>query len=86
MPKYLLQASYTTEGTKGLLQEGDSSRRSAVQKAVEDVGGKLKAFYYAFGESDGFVIVDVPDNASAAAIPLAINATGAIATKTTARV
>jgi uncharacterized protein with GYD domain len=50
---------------------------------VEAMGGKLEAFYYAFGDSDAFVIVDAPDNATTAAISLAVNSSGAVALKTT---
>ena len=49
MAKYLFEAHYTAEGTKGLAREGGSGRREAVTKVVESVGGKLEAFYYAFG-------------------------------------
>lgn len=83
MPKYLIQANYVGEGLKGLLKEGGSSRRAAVEKVYGSVGGKVEAFYYAFGETDVFVIADVPDNISAAALSLAINATGAVTAKVT---
>ena len=83
MPKYLLQASYTPEGTKGLLQEGGSKRRSEVQKLVKGLGGKLEGLYYAFGESDVFVIADFPDHSSATAASLAVNASGTVKLKTT---
>ena len=55
MPKFLVKASYTAEGARGLLKEGGSARRATVQKAVEGLGGKLEAFYYAFGEADVYV-------------------------------
>ena len=83
MPKYLLQASYTADGTKGLLQEGGSKRRAEVQKLVKGLGGKLEGIYYAFGESDVFVIADLPDHACAAAASLAVNASGTVKLKTT---
>ena len=83
MPKYLYQASYTPEGTKGLLRDGGSKRRAAVEEVAKALGGKVEAFYYAFGESDVFVIVDVPDHTSAAAVSLAVNASGAVKLKTT---
>jgi uncharacterized protein with GYD domain len=83
MPKYLLNASYTAEGTKGLLAEGGTRRRDAAVKAIKGAGGKVEAFYFAFGKSDAIVIVDLPDNASAAAASLAINASGAVTTRTT---
>ena len=83
MPKYLIQANYVGEGLKGLLKEGGSSRRATVDKLLESVGGRVEAFYYAFGDTDAFVIVDVPDNVTAAALSLTINATGTVSTKIT---
>ena len=83
MAKYLIKASYTVEGTKGLLKEGGSSRRAAVAQMVQALGGKLEAFYYAFGEPDVFAIVDVPDATSAAAMSLVINSKGAAQVSTT---
>ena len=83
MPKYLIQASYTAEGTKGLLKEGGSQRRATAQEALKSVGGRLDAFYYAFGETDVFAIADVPDNVSAAALSLAVSASGALNTRMT---
>ena len=82
MPKYLLHANYVGEGAKGLLKEGGSSRRAAAKKAIQSVGGKMEAFYYAFGATDAYVIADVPDNASMAALAMTINASGAVAAQT----
>lgn len=83
MPKYLLQGSYTMEGIKGLLKDGGSKRRQAVEQAIKGLGGQLEAFYFAFGETDAFGIADAPDNVSAAALSLAITASGAAHVKTT---
>jgi uncharacterized protein with GYD domain len=82
MPKYLIQASYTAEGAKGLLKDGGSKRRDAAAQALKSAGGKLDAFYFAFGDTDAFVIVDAPDHASVSAASLAISASGAVRTKT----
>jgi uncharacterized protein with GYD domain len=82
MAKYLVKASYTSDGTKGLLKEGGSSRRAAIQKILGGMGGKLEGFYYAFGEADVYAIFDVPDATTAAALSLAINASGAVALST----
>jgi uncharacterized protein with GYD domain len=83
MPKYLIQATYMAEGTKGLLAEGGTKRRDAAAKAIKAAGGKLEAFYFAFGKSDAIVIVDLPDNVSAAAASLTISASGVVTTRTT---
>jgi uncharacterized protein with GYD domain len=83
MPKYLIQANYTTEGVKNLLKEGGSSRRAAVEKLANSLGGKIEAFYYAFGDTDLFVISEAPDNVSAAAVSLIVNAASGVAVKIT---
>jgi len=76
MPKYLLQASYTVEGLKGLKKAKASSRKAAVAKLVKAIGGKLEALYYVLGDHDILAIVEVPDHSSAAAMSLAVSATG----------
>jgi len=82
MAKYLVEARYTAEGAKGLAREGGTGRRAAAAKAVEGLGGKIEGFYYAFGDVDAYVIFDVPDNVSAAALSLAVGQSGGINTKT----
>lgn len=78
MPKFMVKASYNTEGVKGLIKEGGSGRRAAVQKLVEGMGGKVEAFYFTYGQDDALVIVDLPDAASGLALSLAVNASGAL--------
>jgi uncharacterized protein with GYD domain len=82
MPKYLILASYTTEGTRGLVRDGGSKRRSVVEQMLKKVGGSLETLYFAFGDTDAYIICDIPDAASAAAISMAVNASGAVDTKT----
>ena len=76
MAKYLIEASYTADGVKGLLKDGGSARREAATQLIETLGGKVEAFYFSFGASDAHVIVDMPDNVSAAAASLAVNSSG----------
>jgi uncharacterized protein with GYD domain len=83
MAKYLIEASYTGNGLKGLLKEGGSSRREAVDKLLSSVGGKVESFYYGFGDTDAYVVVDVADNVTAAAVALTVGASGAVNLKTT---
>lgn len=78
MPKYLYKASYTTEGFRGVLKEGGSARAAEVSKVMEGLGGHLEAFYFAFGETDVFIIADMPDNESAAAASMAATSSGTI--------
>ena len=83
MAKYLITGSYTTDGTKGLLVEGGSARKAAVEKALQGLGGKLDAIYYAYGDIDVIVIAEVPDAVSALALSLTVNASGAVNIRTT---
>jgi len=83
MAKYLVTGSYTADGLKGLLKEGGSGRRKAVETAVKSMGGNLEAYYFSFGEHDVVSIVEVPDNVTAAALAIGISSTGTVGTRTT---
>ena len=80
MARYLIEASYTHEGLQGVLKEGGSGRRDAIGKLLADLGGSLESFHFAFGEQDAYVIVDVPDNVTAAAISMTVGASGVVGT------
>ena len=84
MPKYLISASYTVDGLKGLEKETASGRQRTITAAVAALGGTLDCLYYALGEDDVYLIVDMPDNAGAAAVGLAFSGTGRVRTRTTA--
>jgi uncharacterized protein with GYD domain len=82
MPRYLWQVSYSAEGASGLAAEGGTNRREAVREMVESVGGRLEAFYYAFGDADLYVIGELPDDVAAAALSLRTAASGAARSRT----
>jgi uncharacterized protein with GYD domain len=82
MPKFLIEASYTLEGVKGVQSAGGSARRDAVAAVAESAGGRLESFHFGFGDRDAYVIVDLPDNESAAAVALAVNASGGATART----
>lgn len=82
MASYLILASYTPEGTKGVLKNGGTARVDAVKKTIKSLGGKVQSFHFAFGAEDAYVIVDLPDNIAAAAVGLAVSATGLTNVKT----
>jgi uncharacterized protein with GYD domain len=84
MAKYLFEARYTAEGAKGVAREGGSGRRAAIAKMTEGLGGRVETFYFAFGDVDAYVIVDLPDNVTAAAAALAVGQSGAATVKTVA--
>ena len=82
MAKYLLETNYTLEGIRGVKSKGGSARVAAATELVEGLGGKVESFYFAFGGSDVFAIVDLPDHVSAAAAALTVSAGGGATTKT----
>ena len=82
MPKFLFEAHYTPDGAKGLIKDGGSARRTAIDKAVTALGGRMEMFYFAFGGVDAYVVVDLPDNVTAAAMALAVNQSGLASTRT----
>jgi uncharacterized protein with GYD domain len=82
MPKYLIEASYSPEGVKGIASKGGTSRVDAVSHMAEALGGKLESFYFALGEVDAYVTVDLPDTEAVTACALAVNASGLVSVKT----
>ena len=83
MPLYMYQASYTSEAWAEQLKN-PQNRLEQMRPVVEAAGGKLLAFYYAFGEYDVVAIMEAPDNVSISALALAVAAGGAMKTgKTT---
>ncbi len=83
MPKYLFEVKYTLDGLKGLKDEGGTARAAAAKTLIEDLGGSLESFHFAFGGTDAYVVADLPDNASSAAVGLTVGASGGINNKTT---
>ena len=83
MKKYLIKASYSANGIKGRIEDGGSKRKTAIEKMLEGLGGKMESFYFAFGEHDVYVISELPDDISATAIGLKINSSGLASISTT---
>ena len=82
MPKYLLRVKMTVDGLNGVFKEGATARREVVQRMVESLDGRLESFYWAFGDEDLYVIVELPSNTSAAAMGLVVTAAGGVRTST----
>ena len=82
MPHYLIQVAYNTSGIAGLVKE-PQDRIEKVRPAIEGLGGRIECAYYAFGEHDIVLTVEMPDNSAAAAMALAVGAGGAVSSYTT---
>ena len=83
MPKYLVEVSYSTDGVRGLMKEGGSSRVEMVDKMMANLGGRLESMHFAFGSGDAYVIAELPENSDMAALAMTVGATGAASLKTT---
>jgi uncharacterized protein with GYD domain len=77
MPRYLFKVSYSTDGLRGVMKEGAENRATFVSKMAADLGGTIESFDFAFGETDVYVIGEIPDDETAAAIAMAVGASGA---------
>ncbi|HYZ34821.1 MAG TPA: GYD domain-containing protein [Crenalkalicoccus sp.] len=82
MPKFMIMARYTAEGMQGLRKDKASGREKAVKAACEALGGRLDAIFYALGEDDVFVIIDLPSHVHAAALGANVAASGKATTRT----
>jgi len=78
MAKYLAIVTYTAEGLKGLMAKGGTARVEAARKLVASVGGSLESFYFALGADDAYIVCDLPDNVTAAALAMRVAATGMV--------
>jgi uncharacterized protein with GYD domain len=82
VPHYLIEASYTSEGAGGVAAKGGTARREAIKQMIADAGGSMECFYFAFGDVDAYVIVELPDDETVAALALSINRTDAVRIRT----
>jgi uncharacterized protein with GYD domain len=84
VPKYLLKVNYTLDGLKGVVAKGGTARKTAAQAAAKSVGGKLESFYFAFGSTDVYTVLDAPDATAAAALALKVSSSGGATVDTVA--
>ena len=77
MPKYLFKVSYSADGMRGVMKEGAASRADFIGKLASNIGGQMESFHFAFGPTDVYVIVDLPTDTTAAALGMAVGASGA---------
>ena len=83
MPKFMIRGNYSAEGLKGLMKDGGTGRKAAVEKAVASLGGKVESMHFALGEHDVFVLVDLPDAVAVTTVALAAGVSGAVSLNTT---
>ena len=83
MPKFLIEASYTAEGLRGLQRDKAEGRTSALKNALRSVDGQLDCVYWCLGDRDVVLIADLPDIGAAAALASTACASGLVRTKTT---
>jgi uncharacterized protein with GYD domain len=78
MSKYLIKASYSPEGMKGVMAKGGTARVAAIEQLVGGVGGTMESFYFAFGEDDVYIVVDAPSPEAMAAVAGTVTGTGVL--------
>ena len=70
MPSYMYSVNYTNESWAEQVKR-PKNRLTALKPMIEGMGGKIVACYYTFGKEDLILIVDMPDNVTAAAFSIA---------------
>ena len=83
MAKFLVQATYSSDGLRGLQKEKASGRQEVVNRAVGALGGKVESMYFSLGDHDVVLIVDVPDLIAGTALAIAVSSSGLVRTRTT---
>ncbi|MGK5738574.1 GYD domain-containing protein [Micromonospora sp. URMC 103] len=81
MAKFLLKSTFTPEGVKGLVKDGGSKRAEVATRAIEAAGGRVESLCFGLGEYDTYVVCDLPDHKTAAALAIAIRAAGGVDTR-----
>ena len=77
MKRFMFKVSYSKEGMQGVIKEGAASRRTAIEKMAAEMGGSISSFDFAFGDIDLYVISEMPDEITAAAVATAVAGSGA---------
>ncbi|MFD2764336.1 GYD domain-containing protein [Micromonospora eburnea] len=83
MPKFLLESTFTIDGVRGLVNDGGSKRAEVIREAVAAIGGRTESVHFSFGKYDTYVVCDLPDHKTAAALTIAIRAAGGVHTRIT---
>jgi len=77
MARYLFEVSYSVDGMRGVMKEGAENRETFISKMAADLGASVESFDFAFGATDVYVICEIPDDETAAAIAMAVGSSGA---------
>ncbi|MEH0980910.1 GYD domain-containing protein [Micromonospora sp. CPCC 205556] len=83
MPRFLLKSTYTVDGLKGLAKDGGTKRAEVVRKTIEASGGRMESMHFSFDEDDTYVLCELPDHKTAAALAIAIRAAGGLRVRMT---
>ena len=78
MARFMFKVSYTKDGMQGVMKEGAVSRRTFIEKMASEMGGSIASFDFAFGDTDAYVIAEMPDQITAASVATAVAASGAV--------
>jgi len=78
MSHFLVQFSYAPRSIKAMIDHPDVDHAAEASAMVASLGGKLLSYWHAFGEFDGVVLLEAPDNSVAASVAVAIGGTGEV--------
>lgn len=82
MARFMYKVSYSKEGMQGVIKEGAANRKTFIEKMAAEMGGSISSFDFAFGDTDVYVIAEMEDQITAAAVATAVAASGAATIET----
>ncbi|WP_089015717.1 GYD domain-containing protein [Micromonospora inositola] len=83
MPRFLLTSNYTVSGLQGLISDGGTKRVEVVQHTIEAHGGRMESMHFSFAEHDTYVLCELPDHKTAAALAIAFRSAAGVETRVT---
>lgn len=84
MALYLTKWGHTPE-TWQRIMANPVDRREVVAHLTEAVGGKLLGLWYAFGDYDGYTLIEAPDDVAAESVMVKVASSGAYTTISTTK-
>jgi len=78
MPHYMITGGYSPESWQRMMEHHEEDRAHVLSELCQQAGGRMETFYWTFGSDDYVFIADLPDNATAAGLSVAISSTGEV--------
>ncbi len=76
MPKFLFTMEYSREALAGVMEQGATARREAVDTLIGSVGGQVESLHWS-PEGAAYLIATLPEQRAAATVSFVVLSAGA---------